>query len=347
MTGRCRCDQFQQPADSIKHDVWPSVFTVLTAFSVAALAVGWLARSRAARLALDAPNERSLHAVPVPRSGGIGLLLGVASGWAVVVPHLPWPFWAALVLLTTVSLIDDLRGLSAFVRFAVHLLAAALTAPALMGTQEGLLLLAIAVLAIGWMCNLYNFMDGADGLAGGMAVFGFLFFAIAAALAGNTHFALLNLTIAAAAGGFLLHNFHPARIFLGDAGAVPLGFLAATFGIIGWMQNDWAWWFPLLVFSPFIVDASATLTRRLLSGSRIWEAHRDHYYQRLVQLGLGHRNTALAEYTLMAVCGFAALWTMTLTPYAQYLVLGGVGTLYVVVIVWIEHAWRTRSTIHA
>ncbi len=118
MMSRCHCDQFQQPADSIKHDVWPSVFTVLTAFSVAALAVGWLARSRAARLALDAPNERSLHAVPVPRSGGIGLLLGVASGWALVVPHLPWPFWAALVLLATVSLIDDLRGLSAFVRFS-------------------------------------------------------------------------------------------------------------------------------------------------------------------------------------------------------------------------------------
>ena len=174
-------------------------------------------------------------------------------------------------------------------------------------------------------------------------MFGFLAYAVAAALAGSTQFALLNLAVAAAAAGFLLHNFHPARIFLGDAGAVPLGFLAATFGVIGWLQHDWPWWFPLLVFSPFIVDASVTLTRRLLSGVRVWEAHRDHYYQRLVQLGLGHRGTALAEYALMAVCGITALWAMTLAPDAQHLLLACAGALYVAVILLIERAWRMRE----
>ena len=147
----------------------------------------------------------------------------------------------------------------------------------------------------------------------------------------------------AAAAGFLLHNFHPARIFLGDTGSVPLGFLAAAFGIIGWLQHDWTWWFPLLVFSPFIVDASVTLARRLLSGARVWEAHRDHYYQRLVQLGLGHRGTALAEYTLMTVCGLVALWAMTLAPDAQSLVLAGAGILYAAAILLIERAWRMRD----
>ena len=326
--------------------MWPAIVISILSFVVATLAVGWLARSRASRVALDEPNARSLHATPVPRTGGIGLLLGIAAGWAYIAPHLPWALWAALALLIAVSLLDDLRGLSAAVRFAAHLLAAALAAPALLAAQESLLLLAAAVLAIGWMCNLYNFMDGSDGLAGGMTLFGFLAYAAASGLAGSTQFALLNLAVAAAAAGFLLHNFHPARIFLGDAGSVPLGFLAAAFGIIGWLQRDWAWWFPLLVFSPFIVDASVTLARRLLSGARVWEAHRDHYYQRLVQLGLGHRGTALAEYLLMAACGLAALAALTLAPDARRLVLAGAGALYIAVIVLIERAWRARRTAH-
>jgi UDP-GlcNAc:undecaprenyl-phosphate GlcNAc-1-phosphate transferase len=326
--------------------VWPAIFISLIAFSVAVLTVGWLARSRAARLALDEPNARSLHTTPVPRTGGIGLLLGVAAGWAYAAPQMPWGFWAALALLIFVSLLDDLRGLSAIVRLATHLLAAALAAPTLIGMQEPLLLLAVAVLAIGWMCNLYNFMDGSDGLAGGMAVSGFLVYAAAAWFAGSTQFALLNLAVAAAAAGFLLYNFHPARIFLGDAGAVPLGFLAAAFGITGWLQQDWTWWFPLLVFSPFIVDASLTLARRLFSGARVWEAHRDHYYQRLVQLGLGHRGTALAEYALMGVCGMAALWIMTLTVTLQYAALTVAAVLYATLIVVIERAWRAQQTSH-
>ncbi|MBY0271415.1 MAG: glycosyl transferase [Burkholderiales bacterium] len=319
----------------------------MISFIVAALVVGWLARSRAARIALDEPNARSLHVAAVPRTGGIGLLLGVAAGWSYAAPQLPWALWAALGLLIAVSLLDDVRGLSAAVRLAAHLLAAALAAPALISGHESMPLLALAVFAISWMCNLYNFMDGSDGLAGGMAVSGFLAYAIAAWLAGSVQFALLNLAVAAAAAGFLLHNFHPARIFLGDAGAVPLGFLAAAFGITGWLQQDWTWWFPLLVFSPFIVDASVTLARRLLSGARVWEAHRDHYYQRLVQLGLGHRGTALAGYALMALCGLAALWIMTLGTSLQYAALAAAGVLYVALIVAIERAWRARQATHA
>lgn len=323
--------------------MWPAIAISVISFVVAALAVGWLARSRVARVALDEPNARSLHAAPVPRTGGIGLLLGVAAGWIYAAPHLPWGFWVALLLLISVSLLDDLRGLSATMRLPAHLIAAALIAPGLTGTQESVFMLIVVVLAIGWMCNLYNFMDGSDGLAGGMAVSGFLVYAAAAWLSGSTAFALLNLSVGAAAAGFLLHNFHPARIFLGDAGAVPLGFLAAAFGFTGWLQHDWTWWFPLLVFSPFIVDASVTLARRLLSGARVWEAHRDHYYQRLVQLGLGHRRTALAEYTLMVVCGLAGLGIMNLSATMQYAALTAAGIMYAGLIICIERAWRAQQ----
>lgn len=327
--------------------MWLAISIVLTAFFVAMLSVGWLSRSRVARLALDKPNPRSLHTTPVPRTGGIGLLLGVAAGWAWVAPHLPWLFWAALLLLIVVSLLDDLRGLSAALRLAAHLFAAILMASALPTLHESQLLFAVAVLAIGWMCNLYNFMDGSDGLAGGMAVSGFLIYAVAAWLSGSVQFALLNLAVAAAATGFLVHNFHPARIFLGDAGAVPLGFLASSFGIIGWLQHDWTWWFPPLVFSPFIVDASVTLARRLLSGARVWEAHRDHYYQRLVQMGLGHRGTAFAEYALMVTCGFVALWAVSIGEHLRLALLTASGILYAGLILVIERRWRKWRHLNA
>lgn len=325
--------------------MWLAVFIALIAFTIAALAVGWLARNRAARIALDEPNARSLHTVPVPRTGGLGLLIGIAAGWLVIEFHWPWTFWGAIALIIVVSLLDDLRGLSAAVRLAVHLLASSLAVFALL-PEAGGLMIAIAMLLVAWMCNLYNFMDGSDGLAGGMACSGFLFYAIAAAFAGSAQFALLNLAVAAAAAGFLMHNFHPARIFLGDAGAVTLGFLAATLGLIGWQQHDWTWWFPLLVFAPFIVDASVTLARRVLSGARFWEAHRDHYYQRLVRLGIGHRRTALLEYALMAASGAVALWAMTLKGAALYGTLATTGMVYAVLLVLIELAWRRPGVAH-
>ncbi len=318
-----------------------AVVIALIAFLVAASAVAWLARGRPAQLALDEPNTRSLHTAPIPRSGGLGLLLGIAVSWIIIAPKLSWAWWLALALIIVVSLIDDLRGLHAGVRLGAHLLAATFAALVLLPADTAPWLAVAVILGIGWMSNLYNFMDGSDGLAGGMTLIGFGAYAAASWLAGSTQFALLNLAVALAAGGFLLHNFHPARIFMGDAGAVTLGFLAATLGLTGWLQRDWAWWFPLLVFSPFIADASITLARRGISGARVWEAHRDHYYQRLVQLGLGHRGTALAEYALMLVCAAAALWALTQQAPIQLWVLAIAGGLYVVIIAVIERAWRT------
>lgn len=314
----------------------------MTAFAVAALAVGWLARTRLVKLAIDQPNARSLHTTPVPRTGGIGLLLGTAAGWILTAPAFPLLLWCAVVLVIAISLLDDLRGLSAAVRLAAHLLAATLAAVGLLG-NESLILTAGAVFAIAWMCNLYNFMDGSDGLAGGMTFFGFTAYAAAAWLAGSMHFALINIAISAAAVGFLIHNFHPARIFLGDAGSVTIGFFAATFGLIGWVQHDWTWWFPFMVFSPFVIDASITLLRRLIAGARVWEAHRDHYYQRLVQLGFGHRNTALMEYAMMGGCAIAGLWAMTLPETGQYSVLAVTLVIFLMVILRIEQAWKSRS----
>ena len=250
---------------------------------------------------MDHPNERSLHATPTPRIGGLGIMAGVlvAAAWLGGAGaccrwcwgQRRWP---------RVSVLDDVRGLPVRVRFLAHFIAAAGCLLALGLT--GWILLA-GTLAVVWMTNLYNFMDGSDGLAGGMAAIGFGALALAAWLGDAPGLAAFCAAIAAAALAFLRFNFPPARVFMGDAGSIPLGFMAAALGILGARQNVWPWLFPLLVFSPFIVDASVTLARRGLRGEKIWQAHRSHYYQRVVLLGASHRQLALAAYALMlAMC---------------------------------------------
>ncbi len=319
-----------------------SFWAPLTSFAAALFAVWWLARGRLAARLFDQPNPRSLHEVPVPRSGGIGLFAGALLAIGIVAPRLPIALWIAFAVFLLVSFLEDLRGIPAPWRLAVHLAVSALFSAAVLAGEHALTI-AVAALAIAWTANLYNFMDGSDGLAGGMAVFGFSFYGAAAWLAGSTEFALVNLSIAAAAGAFLVFNFHPARIFMGDAGSVPLGFLVAALGLIGWLQQDWAWWFPLLVFSPFLVDASVTLARRLVSREKVWQAHRDHYYQRLVRLGWGHRKTALAEYALMLACGATALLALAAVPVLQVALLAAVAVAYLALILALERAWRRAA----
>jgi UDP-N-acetylmuramyl pentapeptide phosphotransferase/UDP-N-acetylglucosamine-1-phosphate transferase len=307
------------------------------------VALLWLLLGPGRRIALDRPNRRSLHERPTPRTGGLAML-GGAGAAALTLPWLPpMDLALAFAVLVAVSLLDDFRGMPVVIRFPCHLIAAGWAAVSILGASHGVLVAGFAALAIAWMINLYNFMDGSDGLAGGMTVFGFGFYGVAAWLAGSTEFALVNLSIAAAAGAFLVFNFHPARIFMGDAGSAPLGFLAAALGLIGWLQQDWTWWFPLLVFSPFILDASVTLARRLLRGEKVWQAHRDHYYQRLVRLGWGHGKTALAEYAVMLACGAVALAALALPADRQAALLAAVAASYLVVIALIEVAWRRAA----
>jgi len=262
-----------------------------------------LASGLAARFALDLPNERSLHAAPVPRIGGIVLVTVALAAGAFAAPVLR-SLLAIAFGLALVSAWDDRHGLPVLLRFAVHLAAAAVAALLLLGDSAPWMLVA-ATLLLAWMMNLYNFMDGSDGLAGGMALVGFTALGAEAASAAPA-LAFVCWCIAAAAGGFLLFNFHPARVFMGDAGSIPLGFLAGALGIYGSAQALWPAWFPLLVFSPFIVDATMTLAARVLRGKKPWQAHREHAYQRMVAGGLGHRGTALVWYALMVLCAVSA-----------------------------------------
>lgn len=289
-----------------------SLLSVLLPACVAIAAIALLRHSPLATRILDHPGERSLHEAPTPRIGGIGLLLGALP---VIFFHgtteLRWIAGAATGL-AVVSLVDDIRSLPVAVRLPCHLAAAtvAVAVASSAGATAGFaaILVAAAVLVgIAWMANLFNFMDGSDGLAGGMAMIGFGALAVAALRAGDAPVAYASLAISASAAGFLAFNFPPARVFMGDAGSVPLGFLAGAIGWLGAARGLWAWWFPLLVFSPFIVDATVTLLRRMARGEPFLQAHRTHYYQRLVLGGWSHRRLAATAWVFMAITGAGAL----------------------------------------
>jgi UDP-N-acetylmuramyl pentapeptide phosphotransferase/UDP-N-acetylglucosamine-1-phosphate transferase len=247
---------------------------------------------------------------------------------------------AIALALAVVSFLDDLRGLRPALRLVLHLAAAALL---VLGAQNDPLTLVPLLLAIAWFTNLYNFMDGADGLAGGMAVLGFGACAAAAVQADANPLAFACAVPAAAAAAFLLFNFPPARVFMGDAGSIPLGFLAGVLGLAGWRDGAWPWWFPLLVFGPFVADATFTLLRRMARRERLSQAHRSHYYQRLVRMGLGHRRTALLEYAAMAACAALALSARTAAPALQAAVVGGAFVLCVALAAWIDRLWTLRG----
>jgi len=291
---------------------------------------------------LDLPNERSLHTTPLPRTGGLAILVSV--GVVVVVSHLWWAvgdsssLWiiGSAALIGAVSFWDDRAGLPIVVRFAAHGLAAVgviwgtgfmlhgIAVP-LWGTFPlGWLAVPGTVVFLVWMTNLYNFMDGMDGFAGGMTVLGFGCWSLLALQAGQHSLAFLSMVIAAAAGGFLAYNTPPARIFMGDVGSITLGFLAGVLSLQGVTDGLSDLWAPLLIFSPFVVDATVTLVRRLLRGEKVWQAHREHYYQRLVLAGWGHRKTVRAEYLLMLACGISAVgYVQVSEPWRLTILLGG------------------------
>jgi UDP-N-acetylmuramyl pentapeptide phosphotransferase/UDP-N-acetylglucosamine-1-phosphate transferase len=298
------------------------------------------------QLLLDRPNERSLHKIPVPRTGGIAVLAGVLCAAALSLVGVPfgmeWAWVSAAVLpVAVVSFLDDRGEVRPLYRLAAHILAAVfllaggitwgqIDLPGFHWKMPDALAIVSTLLFVVWMINLYNFMDGMDGFAGGMAVFGFGSLA-AAAWQADPAYALLNAIIAASAAGFLVRNFPPARIFLGDLGSATLGLLAAATSLIGAGRGLFPLWVAWLAFSPFILDATWTLLRRLARGERVWQAHRSHYYQRFVLAGWSHRKTLLWSYLLMAACGATAVAALHMTEHDQRWLLSAWATIYVAI----------------
>jgi UDP-N-acetylmuramyl pentapeptide phosphotransferase/UDP-N-acetylglucosamine-1-phosphate transferase len=322
--------------------IWLAVATVALGAACACAAILWalLRTGIAWRLATDIPNDRSLHIVPTPRVGGWGIVPVAVMATLLLAPTL-WYAALGTAFLAAISQIDDRRGLSARVRFTAHL-CAVIGLVVLFPADAPLWFLVILAFLMIWLVNLYNFMDGADGLAGGMALFGFAGYAAGALLSVHPlpELAWSATAVSGAALGFLLFNFHPARIFLGDAGSISLGFLAGALGYWGWRAGVWPVWFPVLVFAPFIADASITLARRLLRGEKFWQAHREHYYQRMVRSGIGHTRTALTWYVLMLAGIMLAVYALGRSVTFQSCVLAAWIAVLCATGAWVDLRWR-------
>jgi len=270
---------------------------------------------------IDYPNERSSHTAPTPRGGGIAVTGSVLLAWItlykaglVAVSVTSIAFGTSVV--AVVSWIDDLRGLSPAVRLVAQCAAVTIGVLALPATHIGVegwlgppLYFATAGLVWIWWMNLFNFMDGIDGLAVSEAATicgGLLLFAIVGDAA-NPAAALLTAGVIGAAVGFLVWNRSPARIFLGDVGSVPLGYLSGFLLLDLVARGRWKIAFILPLY--FLADASLTLFRRLLRGERIWEPHRQHFYQQAVRNGLDHAavvKRVIAANLLLIGCAWAA-----------------------------------------
>lgn len=266
---------------------------------------------------VDHPNDRTLHKGAVPRGGGLiivgGLLLGLLG---ITVVSGEYVFFGVLTLLMLgwagVSWVDDRRSLSPQFRLLTQLILALATILAFGWVERvsgvnlhwfGPLL---SLVGLVWMANLYNFMDGLDGLAGSQSVIASVTLSYWFYSSGALYLTGLCLLVSACSCGFLLRNWNPAQVFMGDVGSITLGAFFGSLLIIGVSHYQLPVLSFIVLFAVFIVDATVTISLRAYRGEKIWLPHRQHFYQRLANAGYDHANIALSAAALMILCSLLA-----------------------------------------
>lgn len=288
----------------------------------------------------ETPGGHISQTNTIARTGGISLMAGILSGWVLMVEFWHWWIVLPMLYLFVLSLLDERRKLTAKRRLIGYLVAAIVM---LCGTEVAWIWVLPVLLFIIWMTDLYGFMDGPDGLdglTGGMTLFGFTFYGVAGLMNGDEVFAMMNFSVGAAALGFLYHNYHPAKVFMGKVGSAPLGFLAASFGVWGWQQGYWAFWFPVLVFSPFVADAILTAFKYVRRRGKLEQAQRSYYYQCLAKMGWEYHHIVAIEYSLMFLAGLSALLGLRLSLFGQGNMLVWWGAIYLGLVIWVDRSWR-------
>lgn len=304
------------------------LWLVLTGVSCFSCGVSfWLSRHGSARL-LDQPIERSAHKIPTPRGGGAAIVLGMFVFLAVLYQQSLIDTRVLLVLacalpVALTGFVDDLKGLPVSIRLPVHLFSAFVALLLLGPVPEpffsGWLLLPafvqslLLMLALVWLLNLYNFMDGIDGLAAMQC----LFVSAAAGLLlmdQQTELAWVCAGLFAACLGFLVLNFPVARLFMGDVGSTFLGFFIGLIALISHYQGSLSVWVWVLLMGSFIADTTYTLLRRAISGYRVTEGHSTHAYQHLARRS-GRHASVVALYTAINILWFFPLaWLASVYP---------------------------------
>jgi Fuc2NAc and GlcNAc transferase len=333
--------------------------SVLAVVAIVAAVLAWLLTGQVLRYArrralLDVPNERSSHSAPIPRGGGLATALVASLGLPVLAFAGRLELCVALVLalagglVASVGWIDDRRNVPARVRFAVHVAAVALllagtgtlgplTMPGLSGNP--VLQSLAAAFSLVWLINLFNFMDGIDGLAGTEAVFvaAGLVACLALHAAGGSVAAAYGALLCGAACGFLAWNWPPARIFMGDVGSGFLGFGLGALALLAHRETSLNLWVPTILLGVFVTDATVTLLRRAARGERWYAAHRSHAYQWLARRHGAHRPVTIAA------IGLNLLW---LLPLAVLATLHPSWALPITILAYLPLvvlAWRTGA----
>ena len=300
---------------------------LVTTFLLSALLCGGYLRLARVRRFLDTPNERSSHSHPTPHGGGTAVLLAFIAGLLLAAQcYNSWDesfvvLAVAALLLMIVGVIDDLRGLSVQVRMALYSLVCLWVADTLLqsifvdsGASRAVLGLLVALVML-WSLNLYNFMDGIDGIAALQTVLASCFGAWLSLKSGpSDSYAMLCLLLAAAHAGFLIWNCPPARLFMGDAGSVPTGFLLAAIALLGAVQgylNPLCW---AILLAVFITDATWTLVWRLSTGQAFMQPHRLHAYQRLSRYWDSHLSVDMLLLSINVMWLFPLAWAVQAWP---------------------------------
>lgn len=293
------------------------LFKLMTVFLLSVILVRLLIAYPFALL-LDVSGRRSLHTGAIPRSGGLAIVVawlsGIALSWPLLQSLYTLPLLMAGGLLAAVSLRDDMVPVSALSRLCVHVMVAVivvfvagLSLPVLaLLPMPVFVMQVLSVLGVVWMINLYNFMDGMDGFAAAMTIIGLGSLALVGYLAGDFQYVNACLVVVAAVAGFAIWNIPPARIFMGDVGSTVLGLLVVVLALVGIGRGLFPFWAPALAFSPFWIDATYTLCKRIYRREPFWEAHRSHFYQRLVLVNGSHARILAAEVLLMLGCAASA-----------------------------------------
>jgi UDP-N-acetylmuramyl pentapeptide phosphotransferase/UDP-N-acetylglucosamine-1-phosphate transferase len=294
------------------------------------LAGTWLARGYALRHALiDQPGERRSHDTPTPRGGGIAIVVAllVALAWLALADParalLHLAIGTGQLLVAGIGWIDDHRPLSPWLRLSTHGVAAALLSWATILAGGGPVVAALAFVLALALVNIWNFMDGIDGLAASQAGLVALGYAL---YAGSGPVAWLGLALLAACAGFLPFNLPRARIFLGDVGSGALGFALAALLSMSLLATDWHHAPVLLLpLGAFVVDATLTLGTRMVRGERWWMPHTQHAYQRWTRRNGRHgmATAAYAGWTLLAVAAMLAVRSQSIA-----VIMGVVGAMY-------------------
>ena len=316
----------------------PSVFLTHLAFAASIFCVSTAVTFFMCRVVrvMDIPTERSSHTRPVPKSGGLAVLIAFVIGslaiylvarYARIEDRYFWSFFLCGVLLAIVSLIDDITQTSFHLKVLTQVLCilvmlgggVVLTRLSLPGAGEtdlGWIGYPLTALWLLGLVNAYNFMDGLDGLAGGVAVIAGIFLCALAFRQSSWFVYLTSYVLIASVAGFLVFNFPPARIFMGDVGSAFLGFIFAGLAVIGAQVDVGRLSFyivPLLLFH-FIFDTFFTFIRRLINRQPVHLAHRTHLYQLLNRTGFSHAAVSLYYWALTAVQGIAAFVLAALEP---------------------------------